>query len=87
MSPLSSAHDLLVSDDSSTLHDDKPDLQGLTLEDAAEENRIRDDHEIALAKKAKAQKKKVLILFWIEKSSVKFPMLCAKNLFTRNLSG
>lgn len=59
MSSSTLAHDLVASDGSSTLHDDKVELAGLTLADTAEESRIRDDQETILAKKAKAQKKKV----------------------------
>jgi hypothetical protein len=53
---------LHVSDGNSTLHDDKIDLAGLRLMDTAEESRTRDDQETILARKAKAQKKKVLLL-------------------------
>lgn len=51
-----------VSDGRGFLQDAKLDLTGLTLVDTSEESRTKDDQETILAKKAKAQKKKVLQL-------------------------
>lgn len=59
---MTSAPDSLVSDGRGTLQDDNLDLTGLTIVDTSEESRTKDDQETIFAKKAKAQKKKVLQL-------------------------